>query len=133
MDFGNNRQNLLVLKFVPQWKYEKYVTVQTEVVSIIITCLFNYICVHYILMLTNAHIILTYSLYNMYVFFFTFLLVHTKWMKTHSNKLVSKMLGMCMYSPARANLLLWVLSYLVVRSMMMVTRQNMPETDKVKK
>jgi len=54
-------------------------------------------------------------------------------MKTHSNKLVSKMLGMCMYSPARANLLLWVLSYLVVRSMMMVTRQNMPETDKVKK
>jgi len=78
MDFGNNRQNLLVLKFVPQWKYEKYVTVQTEVVSIIITCLFNYICVHYILMLTNAHIILTYSLYNMYVFFFTFLLVHTK-------------------------------------------------------
>jgi len=78
MDFGNNRQNLLVLKFDPQWKYEKYVTVQTEIVSIIIMCLFNYICVHYILMSSNAYIIIIYILYNIYVFFFNFLLVHTK-------------------------------------------------------
>ena len=43
------------------------------------------------------------------------------------------MLHMCVYSIARTNLLLWVLSYLVFRSMTMATRQNMPETDKVKK
>ena len=51
--------------------------------------------------------------------------------ESHSNKLVPKMLGMCMYSIARTNLLLWVLSYLVVRSTMMATRQNMSETAKV--
>ena len=41
------------------------------------------------------------------------------------------MLCMCMYSIARANLLLWVLSYLVIRSTIMATRQNIHETDKV--
>jgi len=38
-----------------------------------------------------------------------------------------------MYNIARTNLLLCVLSYLGVRSRTMKTRQNMPETDKVKK
>jgi hypothetical protein len=123
----------LVLKFGRRWKYEKYVTVQTQVVSIIVMYLFNYICVCYLLVLTNAHIILIYISYSIYIFFFNFLLVHTKGLKTHSDKLVPTMLCMCMYSIARTNLLQWVLIYLVVRSMMMATRQNMPETDKVNK
>jgi len=40
---------------------------------------------------------------------------------------------MYMYNIARTSLLLWVLSYLSVRSRTMETRQNMPETDKEKK
>ena len=68
----------------------------------------------------------------MYIFFFTFLLVHIKCLKTHRDKLVPKILCMCMYSIARTNLLLWVLSYLDVRSMRMVTSQSMCERDKVK-
>jgi len=67
------------------------------------------------------------------MFFLNFLLVHTKWLKIHSDKLVPKMLCMCMYSIPRTNLLQCVLSYLIVRSMIMATRQNMPETDKVNK
>jgi len=43
------------------------------------------------------------------------------------------MLCMCMYSIPRTNLLQCVLSYLIVRSMIMATRKNMPETDKVNK
>ena len=66
-DFGNNRWNLLVMKFGPQWKYVKYVTVQTGV-SIIIMYLFNYICVHNLLVPTNAHIILIYILYIFFSF-----------------------------------------------------------------
>ena len=38
-----------------------------------------------------------------------------------------------MYSIATTNLLLWVLSCLVVRSMRKATRQNMHETDNAKK
>jgi hypothetical protein len=38
-----------------------------------------------------------------------------------------------MYSIARTNLLLWDLTYLIVRSMTVATRKNMPETDKVEK
>jgi len=41
------------------------------------------------------------------------------------------MLCMWTYSIERTNLLLWVLSYLVVRSMMMATRQNKHETEKM--
>jgi hypothetical protein len=80
-DFGKNGQNLLVTKFGPQWKSEKYVTVQTEVVSIIIMYLFNYICVHYLLVPTNAHIILIYILYNIYVSFPPFYLFTTSDLK----------------------------------------------------
>ena len=101
-------------------------TVETDV-FIIIMYLFNYICVHYLLVLTNAHIILIYILCHIYVFSYIFLLFHTKWLKIHSDKLVPKMLCMCMYSMTK--LLLWVLSYLVVRSMRMETRQNMHETE----
>jgi len=65
----------LVLKFGPQWKSEKYVTVQIEVVSVIVMYLFPYICVYYLLAPTNVHThIYIYFLYNTY-FFFSFLLV----------------------------------------------------------
>ena len=51
--FRNNRQNLLVLKFGPEWKCEVYVPVQREI-FIIIMYLLNYICVYYLLMLTKS-------------------------------------------------------------------------------
>jgi hypothetical protein len=73
---------VLVLKFGPQWKYEKYITVQKEVVFKIIMYLFNYICVYNLLVPTNAYSILIYILYNIYVLFFSFLLIsagHHPW------------------------------------------------------
>jgi len=103
--------------------------------------LFSYMCVYSLLIPTNAHIILIYILYITH--FFSFSPSHlfqlatilseltTKWLKTPSNKLVLTMLCMCLYRITRTDLLLWVLSYLVVRSMRMVTSQNMYEPDKV--
>ena len=67
MEFGNNRRNLLVQKFGAQWKHGIYVTVHTEG-SIIIMYLFDYISVYYLLVLTIAHIILMYILYNILFF-----------------------------------------------------------------
>ena len=130
MDFRNNRRNLLVQKFGAQWKYEIHVTVQTEV-SIIIMYLFDYVCVYYLLVLTNAHIILKYILYKIffpptYLFRLATILrkLPTKWLKTHSNKLVLTMLCTCTYIIARTNLLLWVLNYLVDSSMRMAIRKK---------
>ena len=79
--------------------------------------LFSYVCVYNLLVPTNACIILIYILYTVYFFSpfspsYLFQLaailseLTNKWLKTHSNKLVLTMLRKCMYSIARANLLL---------------------------
>jgi len=56
------------MKFSPQWKYVKHVTIQTGA-SVIIKYLFNYIYVYNLIVPTNAHI-LTCILYNVYLFSF---------------------------------------------------------------
>ena len=131
----------MVLKVRPQWNYEIYVTVQTDV-SIIFMYSFDYICVYYLLEPTNAHIILKYILNNIFFsfspsYFFQLAAIlsqlTTKWLKTHSHKSVLTTHCMCMYSITGANLLLWILSYLVESSMRKATRQNMHETDNAKK
>ena len=99
--FGNNGRNLFVPKFGPQWKQEKYVTVQTEIVFVIIMHLFNYICGNKLLVPTIRHIIVIHILYMFsfspsYFFRLAAILRQftNKWLKIHSNKSVLTMLNM---------------------------------------
>ena len=107
-EFGNNGRNLFVPIFGPQWKYKKYVTVQTEIVFVIIMHLFNYICGNKLLVPTIRHIIVIHILY-MFSFspssFFRLAAIlrqfTNKWLKIHSNKSVLTMLNMRMCSNIR--------------------------------